>query len=124
MTAHFLRRVAALGLVASCTALASSCSLFRTSVPAEVTLGMHAATPAQVALAWLMATVTVVPLTKAIGDQILRRLISSGTEIALAWEPRGVAIWLVVTLAGSALASLWPARQAWRMSVREALTYE
>lgn len=76
------------------------------------------------ALAWLMATVAVVPLTKAIGDQILRRLISSGTEIALAWEPRGVAIWLVVTLAGSALASLWPARQAWRMSVREALTYE
>lgn len=74
--------------------------------------------------AWLVATATVVPLTKVIGDQILRRLISSGTEIALAWEPRGAAIWLVVTLAGSALASLWPARQVWSMSVREALTYE
>lgn len=49
MTAHFLRRVAALSLVASCTALASSCSLFRTSVPAEPTLGMHAGTPAQLA---------------------------------------------------------------------------
>lgn len=49
MTAHFLRRVAALGLVASCTALASSCSLFRTSVPPEPTLGMHAATPAKLA---------------------------------------------------------------------------
>lgn len=49
MTARFLRRVAALGLVASCTALASSCSLFRTSVPAEATSGMHAATPAQLA---------------------------------------------------------------------------
>ena len=49
MTAHFLRRVAALGLVASCTALASSCSLFRTSVPAATKLGMHAATPAQLA---------------------------------------------------------------------------
>ncbi len=49
MTAHFLRRVAALGLVTSCTALASSCSLFRTPVPADPTAGMHAATPAQLA---------------------------------------------------------------------------
>ena len=49
MTAHFLRRVAAFGLVASCTALATSCSLFRTPVPADPTSGMHAATPAQLA---------------------------------------------------------------------------
>ena len=49
MTAHFLRRLAALGLVASCTALATSCSLFRTPVPADPTWGMHAATPAQLA---------------------------------------------------------------------------
>lgn len=76
------------------------------------------------ALAWLVATVAVVPLTKVIGDQILRRLLGSGAEIALDWEPRGVAIWLAVTLAGSVLASLWPARRAWQMSVREALSYE
>ena len=49
MTARFLHRVATLSLVASCTALASSCSLFRTSVPTEPKLGMHAATPAQLA---------------------------------------------------------------------------
>ena len=49
MTARCLLRVAALGLVASCTALASSCSLFRTPVPADPTSGMHAATPAQLA---------------------------------------------------------------------------
>lgn len=49
MTAHILRRVAVLSLVASCTALASSCSLFRTPVPADPTSGMHAATPAQIA---------------------------------------------------------------------------
>ncbi len=49
MTVHFLRRVAAFGLVASCTALATSCSLFRTPVPADPTSGMHAATPAQLA---------------------------------------------------------------------------
>ena len=49
MRARFLRRVAALGLVASCTALASSCSLFRTSVPAETKLGIHTGTRAQLA---------------------------------------------------------------------------
>jgi hypothetical protein len=48
MTARFLRRVATLGLVGFCTVLASSCSLFRTSVPAEPT-GTHAATPAKLA---------------------------------------------------------------------------
>ena len=49
MTAHFLRRVAVLGLVAGCTALASSCSLFRTPGPADPTSRMHAVTPAQLA---------------------------------------------------------------------------
>ena len=48
MTSCFLRRVAALGLVASCTALASSCSLFPTSVPAEPT-GTHAVAPPRLA---------------------------------------------------------------------------
>ncbi len=49
MTAHFLRRVATLGLVASCTGLASSCSLFRTPMQADPTSGMRAATPALLA---------------------------------------------------------------------------
>lgn len=75
-------------------------------------------------LAWLLAAVSVVPLTKFIGDQILRRLLSSGAEIALDWEPIGVLIWLGVSILGSSLASLLPARQASSMSVREALTYE
>lgn len=48
MTFHFLRRVAALGLAAFCAVLASSCSLFRTSMPAEPA-GSHAATPPRLA---------------------------------------------------------------------------
>ena len=48
MTAHFLRRVTALGLVASCIAVVSSCSLFRTSVPAEPA-GAHAVPPPRLA---------------------------------------------------------------------------
>lgn len=49
MTARFPHRVATLGLVASCTALASSCSLFRTPVPAVPAAGMHTAAPVQLA---------------------------------------------------------------------------
>ncbi|WP_288130004.1 OmpA family protein [Accumulibacter sp.] len=48
MTASFLRRVATLCLVASCTALASSCSLFHTSVPTEP-VGSHAVAPSWLA---------------------------------------------------------------------------
>jgi len=48
MTSCFLRRVAALSLIASCTALASSCSLFRTSVPAEPA-GTHVVAPPRLA---------------------------------------------------------------------------
>lgn len=48
MTAHFLLRVTALGLVASCIALVSSCSLFRTSVPTEPA-GAHAVAPPRLA---------------------------------------------------------------------------
>jgi len=48
MTAHFLRRVTTLGLVASCIALVSSCSLFRSSVPAEPA-GAHAVAPPRLA---------------------------------------------------------------------------
>ena len=48
MTAHVLRRVTALGLVASCIALVSSCGLFRSSVPAEPA-GAHAVAPPRLA---------------------------------------------------------------------------
>ncbi len=48
MTAHFLLRFTALGLVASCIALVSSCSLFRTSVPTEPA-GAHPVAPPQLA---------------------------------------------------------------------------
>ena len=49
MTAQYLRRVVLLGLVASCTALTSSCSLFRTPMQADPTSGMRVATPALLA---------------------------------------------------------------------------
>lgn len=76
------------------------------------------------ALSWLVASAVAVPLTKLVGDFVLRRVLASGAEIAVVLEPRGIFIWLAVALLGSILASLWPARQASRATVREALAHE
>jgi len=94
------------------------------------------ATPARVAqilviegmavgtLGWLAAAAVAGPLSKLIGDSLLRVMFKTGSDVSVAAEPAGVLVWLVVSLAGSALASLWPALQASRASVREALMYE
>jgi putative ABC transport system permease protein len=74
--------------------------------------------------AWFVATIAAVPLTKLIGDFFLRRVLASGAEIVVALEPRGVALWFGVSLLGSVVASLWPARQASRTTVHEALAHE
>ncbi|HMA91901.1 MAG TPA: FtsX-like permease family protein, partial [Polyangiaceae bacterium] len=76
------------------------------------------------AVAWLIAMAVVMPLGKIIGDLMLRWMLRAQSEIPIAIEPKGIVIWLAVALIGSALASFWPARQASRKSVREALTYE
>ena len=49
MTAHFLRRAGALSVAGCCAALASSCSLFRMTVPPDPAAGIHSAAPAQLA---------------------------------------------------------------------------
>ena len=47
-----------------------------------------------------------------------------GAPIPLAFTLTGVAIWLVVVLVLSALASILPARSAARLTIREVLAYE
>lgn len=76
------------------------------------------------AMAWLVATLTAIPLSRYIGNLLLRVLLKIETEITFANAPNAFIIWLGVALVGSALASLWPAWQASRMSVHDALTYE
>jgi putative ABC transport system permease protein len=95
------------------------------------------ATPAQVALmvvaeavfvgvlAWLFATLAAAPLSEAVGDFLLHRMMGLlKTELAVATDWSGVVIWLAIALVASALAGFVPARQAARTSVRDALTYE
>jgi len=47
-----------------------------------------------------------------------------GTSLDFSYSTTGVIIWLTIVLILAALASAWPAWQASRISVRDALAYE
>jgi putative ABC transport system permease protein len=73
-------------------------------------------------LSWLFSVPVSYPGAMAFSDVIGRELI----EMALDFRfPMGaVVLWLAIILVLSALASLWPALRATRVSVRESLAYE
>ena len=74
------------------------------------------------ALSWLIAMPLSYPGARAFSDAIGTELM----ELALDFSyPIGsLLLWLLIVLTLSALASLWPALRATRVSVREALAYE
>ena len=73
-------------------------------------------------LSWLFSVPVSYPGAMAFSDVIGSQLI----EMALDFKfPMGaVALWLAIILTLSALASLWPALRATKVSVRESLAYE
>ena len=73
-------------------------------------------------LSWLIA----LPLSLPVSSGLLT-IISTAMgigHIPTAVTLQGMAIWLVVVLVLTALASLWPARNAARLTIREVLAYE
>jgi putative ABC transport system permease protein len=73
-------------------------------------------------LSWLLAVPLSFPGAFFLGNAIGDSLITVPLEFSYSTE--GVALWLLIVVALSALASLWPALRATRVSVREALVYE
>jgi len=73
-------------------------------------------------LSWAIAALLAWPISKAIGDFLVRMLFRSGLDFT--FEPLGLVIWLLVCIGLSALASFLPAWRASRITVREALAYE
>jgi len=74
------------------------------------------------ALSWLFAALLSYPVGKAFVNAL-----GSALQLPMGsyrYSFGGVAGWLAIVLALSALSSLWPARQATKVSVREALAYE
>jgi putative ABC transport system permease protein len=73
-------------------------------------------------ISWAIA----VPLSFPISFLLLTIISTSMRigQIAVAVTPQGMAIWLAVVMGLTALASLWPARNAARLTIREVLAYE
>jgi putative ABC transport system permease protein len=73
-------------------------------------------------LSWAIAGLLAWPVSKAIGNLLVRALFRGGLDFT--FEPLGLLIWMVVSISLSALASFLPAWKASRVTVREALAYE
>ena len=73
-------------------------------------------------LSWAIAAVFAWPVSKVVGDTLVRALFRGGLDFS--FEALGIVIWLLVTVALSVVASFVPAWRASRTTVREALAYE
>ena len=73
-------------------------------------------------LSWLLAVPLSYPgayfFSDAVGDALIN------LPLDFVYSIPGMLLWLVIVILLSTLASLWPALQATRISVREALAYE
>jgi putative ABC transport system permease protein len=73
-------------------------------------------------LSWVIAAPLSYPSAWVFSDAIGRALLEAPLDFS--FSIAGLAIWLVIVIALSAVASLWPALRATQVSVREALAYE
>ena len=73
-------------------------------------------------LSWTIAALLAWPVSKVVGDSLVRVMFRSGLDFT--FEPLGLLIWMLVSIALSAVASFLPAWKASRVTVREALAYE
>jgi putative ABC transport system permease protein len=74
------------------------------------------------ALSWLLAVPLSYPGARLFSDMVGATLMELPLDFS--YSTAGLAIWLVIVVVLSALASLWPALRATRVSVQESLAYE
>jgi putative ABC transport system permease protein len=73
-------------------------------------------------VSWLFAVPLSYPSARLFSDVVGKTL--TGASFDFVYSVNGLLLWLAIVILLSALASLWPALQATRVSVREALAYE
>lgn len=73
-------------------------------------------------LSWALAALAAWPISKAIGNLMVRLAFKSGLDFF--FEVRGLLVWLAVSISLCVIASFLPAWHASRGSVREAIGYE
>jgi putative ABC transport system permease protein len=74
------------------------------------------------AMSWLVGTLIALPLSKLISDRVGQLLFS--TPLDYAFSTGGTLLWLIMVVILGAVASLLPAINATRLTVREVLAYE
>ncbi len=73
-------------------------------------------------ISWVIAALVAVPLSWALAYAIGSALLQ--TPLTFSFSLIGIALWLGLVIVLSIVASILPARNAWRLSVREVLAYE
>ncbi|HSR34916.1 MAG TPA: FtsX-like permease family protein, partial [Anaerolineae bacterium] len=73
-------------------------------------------------LSWLLGAVVSGPLSRLLCDAVGVSIFQ--TPLSYKFSLEGVGLWLVVVIVLAAVASVWPARNASRVTVREVLAYE
>jgi putative ABC transport system permease protein len=73
-------------------------------------------------LAWLAAALVAWPVSKLLGDLLVKLMFRS--DLDFVFEPAGLFAWLAISLTLATVSSLVPAWQASRRPVQEALSYE
>jgi putative ABC transport system permease protein len=73
-------------------------------------------------MSWLLGTLASFPISNLMANAMYLSLF--GATAGFTFTPVGVVLWLVVVLVLSAGASVLPARNAARLTIREVLAYE
>jgi putative ABC transport system permease protein len=73
-------------------------------------------------ISWCLASLAAVPISKLMADTISLSLFGGSSNFG--FTPTGFALWLAAVVVLSVLASVMPARNATRLTIREVLAYE
>jgi putative ABC transport system permease protein len=73
-------------------------------------------------ISWLLGSLLAFPISKVMADSITQAIFDSASSFGFTYT--GFVIWLVVVSILSILASVMPARNAARLTIREVLAYE
>jgi putative ABC transport system permease protein len=71
---------------------------------------------------WLLGTLLAFPISKLLSDSISQAIFQAQSSFGL--TPTGFVVWLLAVIVLSVLASVLPARNAARLTIREVLAYE